>query len=181
MVGWRHKSTHFIFSIMRSSGQVHSPTALPRDKNICYTSILSVALQSLSWVLAFFRRRLQFSLASARLYHPRIPGYWDVSLRTTSSLLVLGFPHWSCIMKFPTKNLISGIVSFPSLIIWPAHYTLLISISSTTFTFLYKLGMPIFPFILMGRKIFATRKFSEFWGEEEFSFCRESNGNISVA
>jgi hypothetical protein len=153
----------------------------PEIRTSVILSILSVALQPLSWVLASVRRRFHFSLASARLYHPRIPGKWNVSLRTTSSLLVLGFPHWSCIMKFPTKNLTSGIVSSPSLIIWPAHHSFLISISSTTFRFLYKLGMSMFPFILMGRRIFANRRFYEFWGEEEFSFCRESNGNISVA
>jgi hypothetical protein len=72
-----------------------------------------------------------------------------VSLRTTSSHLVLGFPHWSFIMKFPIKNLISGILSSPSLTIWLAYLSLLILISSTTFRSLYKSWISIFPSILM--------------------------------
>ena len=43
------------------------------------------------WALAALRRRLYSSLSSAHLLHPRIPSTCDVSLRTTSSHLVLGF------------------------------------------------------------------------------------------
>ena len=42
--------------------------------------------------LAFLTRRLHSSLSFARLLHPRIPRTCKVSLRTTSSYLVFGFP-----------------------------------------------------------------------------------------
>jgi len=44
------------------------------------------------WALAALRRRLSSSLSSAHLLHPHITRICDVSLRTTSSHLVLGFP-----------------------------------------------------------------------------------------
>ena len=46
---------------------------------------------SLFWVVSSLRRRLYFSLCSARLLHLRIPRTRDVSLRTTSFQFVLGF------------------------------------------------------------------------------------------
>jgi hypothetical protein len=42
--------------------------------------------------MASLKGRLQSSLSSVRLPHPRIPSTSDVSLRMTSSHLVLGFP-----------------------------------------------------------------------------------------
>jgi len=44
------------------------------------------------------------SLSSAHFFHPSIPRICDVSFQTVFSHLVLGFSHWSCIIKFPIKN-----------------------------------------------------------------------------
>ena len=44
------------------------------------------------WGLASFRRHLNSSVSSARLLHSRILRICDISLWTSSSHLVLGFP-----------------------------------------------------------------------------------------
>jgi len=81
-----------IIIIIHSSGAIHFPTALPRDKIICYTFYSIFSATAPLRALPSFRRRLHFSLSYAHFYHPRIPEICDVSLRTTSSHLVLGFP-----------------------------------------------------------------------------------------
>ena len=53
------------------------------------------------------------------------------------------FSHWSCIMKFPIRNLFA-IFSCSILTIWPSHPSLLILISSTIFRSSYKLRISPF-------------------------------------
>ena len=77
------------------------------------------------WAFASLRRRFYSSLSSARLLRPLIP--IDVSLRTTSSRLVLGFPTDLALSNFSLRTFTFGILS-PS-----------ISISFTIFRSFYKL------------------------------------------
>ena len=55
------------------------------------------------WALTSFKRHLHSSLSSARLLHSRIPKICDVSLRTTSFHLVLGFPTGLLLWNFPFR------------------------------------------------------------------------------
>jgi hypothetical protein len=61
------------------------------DESLLFHSLPSTVLQPF-WAMAYLRRRPRFSLPSARFLHPLIPRIYVVSLRTTSFLLVLGFP-----------------------------------------------------------------------------------------
>ena len=64
--------------------------------------------------------------------HPRIPSICSASLWTTSAHLVPGL-----VMEFSIKNLFLGILSSSSLIIWPAHRSLLILLSFRIFWSFY--------------------------------------------
>ena len=83
---------------------------------MCFHSIPCMALQPF-WVLASLRRRLHSFLSSARLLHPLIPMICDVSLRTTSSHLFLGYPTCLILRNFPLRNFF-GILLSTILIIW---------------------------------------------------------------
>jgi hypothetical protein len=68
-------------------------------------------------------------LSSARLLHPRIHSTYDASLWTTSALRVLGFPTDIVLWNFPLSFFFE-ILSSPTLKVWPARPSLIISISS---------------------------------------------------
>ena len=95
------------------------------------------------WSLTSLRRRLHSSLFSVHLFHPRIPRISDVFLRTTSSHLVLGFPTGLVLWNFLLRTF-SGIPSPSILQIWPAHPSLLMLTSSTTFRSWHKLQISLF-------------------------------------
>jgi hypothetical protein len=78
---------------------------------------------------------LYLLLFSSILFFPRI---CDVSLQTTYSHLVLGFPTGLVLWNFPLRTFI-GIHSSSILIKWPVHLSLLILILHTIFRSLYKL------------------------------------------
>ena len=94
------------------------------------------------WALASLirclHRCLHSSLFAALLLYPLIPSSCSTSLWTTSAHLVLGLPTGLVVWKFPFRTFF-GILSSSILIIWPAHSSLLISMSSTMFGSLYKL------------------------------------------
>ena len=91
--------------------------------------------------LASLTRRLHSSLFAA-LLHPLIPSSCSASLWTTSAHLVLGLPTGLVVWEFPFRTFF-GILSSSILIIWPAHSSLLILMSSTMFGSLYKLSFRI--------------------------------------
>jgi len=93
--------------------------------------------------LASLIRRLHSSQFAALLLHPLIPSSCNASLWTTSAHLVLGLPTSLVVWKFPFRTFF-GILSSSILIIWPAHSSLLIMMSSTMFGSLYKLGSSLF-------------------------------------
>ena len=119
--------------------------------------------------LASLTRCLHSSLFAALLLHPLVPSSCSASLWTTSVHLVLGLPTGLVLRKFPFRTFF-GIHSFSILIIWPAHSSLLILMSSTIFCSLYKLYSSLFhlgpqhppscvgPYIL--RNIFLSNVFS---------------------
>jgi len=76
--------------------------------------------QSPFWALASLRRCLHSSPSSPRLLHPRFPRICDVSLRMTSSHLVLGFASGHVLWNFPLMN-IFGILSCSILVMWPTR------------------------------------------------------------
>ena len=80
--------------------------------------------------LASLIRRLHSSLFAALLLHPLVPSSCSASLWTTSAHLVLGLPTGLVVWKFPFRTFL-GILSSSILIIWPAHSSLLILMSST--------------------------------------------------
>jgi len=84
------------------------------------------------WALASLIRCLSSSLFAALLLHPLIPSSCSASLWTTSAHLVLALPTGLVVCKFPFRNFF-GILSSSILIIWPAHSSLLILMSSTMF------------------------------------------------
>jgi len=88
--------------------------------------------------LASLTRRLHSSLSAALLLHPLVRSSCSASLWTTSAHLVLGLPTGLVVWKFPFR-IFFGILSSSILIIWPAHSSLLILMSSTMFDSLYKL------------------------------------------
>ena len=90
------------------------------------------------WALASLTRRFHSSLFVALLLHPLVPSSCSASLWTTSAHLVLALPTGLVVWKFPFR-IFFGILSSSILIIWPAHYSLLIVMSSTMFGSLYKL------------------------------------------
>ena len=57
---------------------------------------------------------LRSSLSSARLLHPNIPGICDMSLRTMSSQLVLGFPTGLVLCNFPLRIFWGDLITFHS-------------------------------------------------------------------
>ena len=105
-----------------------------------YCNIYSIHLWRYSpfRALASLIRRLHSSLFAALLLHPLIPSSCSASLRTTSAHLVLGLPTGLAVWKFPFRTFF-GILSSSILIIWPAHSSLLILMSSAIFGSLYKL------------------------------------------
>jgi len=119
--------------------------------------------------LASLIRRLHSSLFAALLLHPLIPSSCSASIWTTSAHLVLGLPTGLVVWKFPFRTFF-GILSSSILIIWCAHCSLLILMSSTMFGSLYKLYSSLFhlgcqhppscvgPYIL--RNIFLSNVFS---------------------
>ena len=82
--------------------------------------------------LASLTRRRHSSLFVALLLHPLVPSSCSTSLWTTSAHLVLGLPTGLVVWNFPFRTFF-GILSSSILIIWPAHSSLLILMSSTIF------------------------------------------------
>ena len=119
--------------------------------------------------LASLKAWLHSSLFSALLLQPLIPSSCNASLWTTSAHLVLGLPTGLVLWKAPFKTFF-GILSSSILIIWPAHPSLLIFISSTMFRSLYRVYSSLFhlgrqrppscigPYILL--RIFLSNVFS---------------------
>ena len=119
--------------------------------------------------LASLKACLHSSLFSALLLQPLIPSSCNASLWTTSAHLVLGLPAGLVLWKAPFKTFF-GILSSSILIIWPAHPSLLIFISSTMFRSLYRVYSSLFhlgcqrppscivPYILLS--IFLSNVFS---------------------
>jgi len=93
--------------------------------------------------LASLIRRLHLSLFAALLLHPLVPSSCSASLWTTSAHLVLGLTTGLVVWKFPFRTFF-GILSSYILIMWPAHSSLLILMSSTMFGSLYKLYSSLF-------------------------------------
>ena len=94
-------SLNFVFEYFsKTCREKSSFIKIGQEKRVLYmktnkyflSSIFRLWRYGLFWTLASLRRRLHSSLSSARLLHPRIPRICDVSLRTTSSHLALGFP-----------------------------------------------------------------------------------------
>jgi len=90
------------------------------------------------WALASLIRRLHSSLFAPLLLHPLILSSCSASLWITSAHLVLGLLTGLVIWKFLFRTFFR-ILSSSILIIWPAHSSVLILMSSTMFGSLYKL------------------------------------------
>ena len=93
-----------------------------------------------------------------------IPRICDVSFRTTSSNLFLGFPTGFVLWTFPLRTFF-GILSSSFLIIWPTHHSLLILISCAIFRTLYKLQILLFHLACIGHKflIFSVQMYIAFF------------------
>ena len=115
------------------------------------------------WDLTSLRKRLHSSLSYARLLHPRIPRICDVSLRTTPSHLVPGFPTAFLLWYFPLR-IYFGILPFSIFIILPPPTpipVLLILLWPTIFSYLYKLYhystyKTIVLYLVLGHKFFSN-------------------------
>jgi len=115
-------------------------------------------------------KRLRLSLFAALLFLHLIPISCSASLWNTSAHLFLGLLTVLVVWKFTFRTFFWGILSSSILIIWPAHSSLLILMSSTMFGSLYKLHSLLFhlgrqhppscdgPYIL--RNIFLSNVFS---------------------
>ena len=90
--------TAFCFHLLGSPRSYIPTTSIPFYALCC----------SPFWVLSSLRRRLHSTLSSARLLHPRIPRICDMSLRMTSSNLVLGFPTGFLLRNFPLRNFLGS-------------------------------------------------------------------------
>jgi hypothetical protein len=62
------------------------------------------------WALTSLRKRLHSSLSSARLFHPLIPRICEVSLRRTSSHLILGFHTGILLQNFSLRNFCDAVI-----------------------------------------------------------------------
>ena len=158
----KHVETDKYINILRSKNCAPSWFYLQKKKKSQYLvtlSVVSIACQipfissafpsihlwhySPFRVVASLIRRLHSSLFAPLLRHPLIPSTCSSSLWTTSAHLVLGLPTGLVVWKFPFRTFF-GILSSSILIIWPAHSSLLILMSSTMFGTLYKLYSSLF-------------------------------------
>ena len=112
-------------------------TVVPYAYNIIIHTSIHIWRYSPIWALASLIRHLHSSLFAALLLHPLIPSSCSASLWTTSTHLVVCLPTGLVAWKFPFRTFF-GILSSSILIIWPAHSSLLILMSSTMFGSLYQ-------------------------------------------